>query len=85
MFDKIDQFIISLDGKIRHLVLFVYGLLDKICYKIKYIISKKSSITNSINYNFGKIRVNSYNSLQIKKLVTFYNIIIFIKLVDNKN
>ena len=49
MFDKIDQFIRSLDGKIRHLVLFVYGLLDKICYKIEYIISKKSSITNSIN------------------------------------
>ena len=30
-----------LDGKIKHLVLFDYRLLDKICDKIKYIISKK--------------------------------------------
>ena len=82
MFDKIDQFIRSLDGKIRHLVLFVYGLLDKICYKIKYIISKKSSISNSIHYNFGKIRSILY---KLKKKITFYNIVIFIKLIDNKN
>ena len=40
-FDKIDGFIISLDGKIKHLVLFDYGLRDKICDKIKYLISKK--------------------------------------------
>ena len=30
-----------LDGKIKHLVLFDYGLFDKICNKIKYLISKK--------------------------------------------
>ena len=29
-FDKIDGFIIYLDGKIKHLVLFDYGLFDKI-------------------------------------------------------
>ena len=40
-FDKIDGFIISLDGKIKHLVLFDYGLRDKICDKIKYLIIKK--------------------------------------------
>ena len=33
-----------LDGKIKHLVLFDYGLLDKICHQVKYIISKKSVI-----------------------------------------
>ena len=33
-----------LDGKMKHLVLFDYGLLDKICYKVKYIISKKGVI-----------------------------------------
>ena len=52
-FDEIDGFIISLDGKIKHLALFDYGLLDKICDKTKYLISKKNDITNSINYNFG--------------------------------
>ena len=33
-FDKIDGFITSLVGKIKHLVLFDYGLFDKICNKI---------------------------------------------------
>ena len=40
-FNKIDECIISLDGKIKHLVLFDYGLLDKICDKIKTLVSKK--------------------------------------------
>ena len=40
-FYKIDGFIIALDGKIKHLVLFDYRLLDNICDKIKYLISKK--------------------------------------------
>ena len=40
-FDKIDGFIMVLDSKIKHLVLFDYGLFDKICDKIKYLISKK--------------------------------------------
>ena len=40
-FDKIDGFILSLDGKIKHLILFDYGLFDKICDKIEYLISKK--------------------------------------------
>ena len=36
MFDKIDGFIImiSLEGKIKHLVLFDYGLFDKIFDKV---------------------------------------------------
>ena len=39
-FDKIDGFIMVLDGKIKHLVLFDYGLFGKICNEIKYLISK---------------------------------------------
>ena len=39
-FDKIDGFIISFDGKIKHLILFDYGLFNKICDKVKYLISK---------------------------------------------
>ena len=69
-FDKIDGFIISLDGKIKHLVLFDYGLSDEICDKIKYLISQKSATTNRINYNFEKIKTDSYNSLPIKKILT---------------
>ena len=84
-FDKIDGFIISLDGKIKHLILFDYGLFNKICDKIKYLISKKSDIINDINHNFGKIRIDSYNSLPIKKIPTFHNFIILIKSVVHKN
>ena len=40
-FDKIDGFIIVLDGKIKHLILFHYGLFNKISDKIKYLKSKK--------------------------------------------
>ena len=40
-FDKIDGFIFSVVGKIKHLILFDYGLLNKICDKIKFLISKK--------------------------------------------
>ena len=40
-FDKTDGFIMVLDGKIKQLVLFDYGLFDKICNKIKYLVSKK--------------------------------------------
>ena len=64
-FDKIDGFIMVLDGKIKYLVLFGYGLFNKICDKIKYLMSEKCGITYSINHNFGKIRIDSYNSLTI--------------------
>ena len=43
-----------LDGKTKHLVLFDYGLFDKICNKIKYLKSKKVVITNSINHEIWK-------------------------------
>ena len=84
-FDKIDEFIILLDGKMKHLILFDYGLFNKICDKIKYLTNKKIGITNSINHNFGKIRIDSYNSLPIKKILTFHNVTIIIKSVLNKN
>ena len=56
-FNKRNGFIVTLDGKNKHLILFDYGLFIKICDKIKYRISKKNGITNSINHNFGKIRI----------------------------
>ena len=59
--------------------LFDYGLFDKICNKIKYLTSEKSGITDSINHNFAKIRIDSYNSLPIEKILIFH------KSVVNKN
>ena len=40
-FDKIDGFIMVLDGQTKHLVLFDYGLFDKICDNIIRDISLK--------------------------------------------
>ena len=62
-FNKIGGFIRVSGGEFRHIVLFDNGLFDKICVKIKYLISEKSGFTDSINHNFGKIRIDSYNSL----------------------
>ena len=72
-------------GEFRHLLLFDYGLFDKICNKFKYLVSEKGGITDSINHNFGKIRIDSYNSLPIEKILTFHNVLILIKSVFNKN
>ena len=52
--------------KIRYLVLFD-DWCDKICDRIKYLISEKSGIENS---NFAIIRIDSYNSLRIEKILT---------------
>ena len=83
-FDKIDGFI-KIHDKIRYLVLFDYSYCDKICDKIKYLISEKSGITDSINHNLGRIRIDSYDSLPTEKILTFRNLIMLIKSVINKN
>ena len=83
--DEIDGFIMILDGKTTHLVLFDYGLFDKIYDKIKYLISEKRGITDGINDNFGTIKIDSYNSLPIQNISTFHNVIILNKSVVNKN
>ena len=84
-FDKIDEFIKVLDGEIKHLVLFYYELFDKIFDKIKYLISEKSGITDSINHNFAEIKIDSYNSIPNEKILTFHNVIILINVNKNKN
>ena len=69
----------------KYLILSDYGLLDKNCDKIKYLISKISGLTNSINHDFRKIRIDLYNSLPIKTILIFHNVIILMKSVVNKN
>ena len=78
-FHKIDG-VIKIHDKIRYFVLTDYSYCDKICDEIKDLISKKSGITESINHNFARIRIDSYNNLPIEKILTFHNVIILIKL-----
>ena len=84
IFDKIDGFI-NVHNRIKYLLLFNYGWCDKICNNIKDLISENSGIANSINHNFGRIRIDSYNYLHIEKALIFYNFVILIKSIVNKN
>ena len=47
--------------------------------------SEKSDNTDSVNHNFARIRIDSYNSLSIEKILTFHNAIIIIKSIINKH
>ena len=78
-FDKIDGFIMVLDGKIKHLVLFDYGLLDKICDKVKYLISKKVVLQIVLIIIFERSKLIHIILCLLKKILTFHNIIILIK------
>ena len=68
-----------------YLVLFASERYNAIYNRIKYLISEKSGITDSINHNFARIRIDSFNYLPIEKIWTFQNIIILVKSVVNKN
>ena len=64
-FDKIDAFIKIYDG-IIYLVLLEYS---DIYDKIKYLRSGKSGITDNIDRNFARIRIDSYNYLHVEKIL----------------
>ena len=57
----------------------------KLLWVQNHLISEKSGITINMNYNFARIRIDSYKSLPIEKILTFRNVIILIKSVVNKN
>ena len=64
-FDKTDGFI-KIDNGIRYLVL-DHSRFDQIFDSIKYLISEESGITDGINHNFARFRIDSNNYLHIKK------------------
>ena len=42
-------------------------------------------MTDSINHNFARSRIDSYDSLPIEKILTFHNVIMLIKSAVNKS
>ena len=85
-FEKIDGFI-KISDKVRYLVLFGPESYDAIYNGVRYVISEeKSGITDIINHNFVRIRINSYNSLPTEKSLTFHNVInIFLEKGSNED
>ena len=83
-FDKIDGFIRIYD-ETRYLALFGSEKSDAIYDRIRYQVSLKSGITYIFSYYFAKIKIDSYGSLPIAKILTLHNVIILIKSVLNKD
>ena len=83
-FDKIDGFI-KIYNAIRYLVLHGPEKYDSIYNRIRYFIGPKSGITYIFSRYFPRIKVNSYDSLPIEKILTLHNVIIPIKLFLNKD
>ena len=83
-FDKIYGFIKIFDG-IRYLVLFGPERLNTIYDRINYLVSEKSGVTYSVNHDFIRIKIDSYNSLPTEKAWALHNFIVLIKSVVNKN
>ena len=52
---------------------------------IRYLITVKSGITYIISHNHEKIEVDSYDFLPLEKIITSYNVIIFVTPVFNKD
>ena len=78
-----DKSIKIYDG-IRYLVLLGHSWYDEICDSIKYLIGEKSGITDSINHNFARIRIDSNNSLPIEKILTFHVMMLIQLLIKSK-
>ena len=81
--DKTYGFIKFNNGS-KHLVLLGPEKYDVIYKRIRYIISLKSNMTYAFSHYFAKIKVDSYDSLPIEKILTLHNVIILIKSVLNK-
>ena len=72
-FDKIDGFIIALDGKNKHLILFDYGLFNKICDEIKYLINKKVVLQIVLIMILERSELIHIILCLLKKILTFHN------------
>ena len=65
-YNKINGFIkihVKLD---IHYYLFIV-IVIKVMVRLKYLLSEKSGITDSVSHNFARIRIDSYDSLATKK------------------
>ena len=83
-FYKIDG-CISIYDRTRYLTLFSSENYDAIYDRIRYHKSLKHGMTYIYSHYFSKVKVDSYDSLPIEKILTFDIVIIHIISVLNKN
>ena len=83
-FSKLDRFIRNYDGS-KYLLLFGLEKYDTVYVGIRYLIGTNSSLTYIFSQCYTKIKVNSYGSLPLEKVLTLDNAIILIKLVLSKD
>ena len=69
----------------RYLVLFGAEKYDLIYNRIIYLIRVKCGIACVTSQNYAKIKIDSYDSLPLKKTLAFYNVIILNKSVFSKD
>ena len=91
-FNKVDGLIKIYNG-IRYLELSNsydtnYRVYNKIFDEINYLITEKIEDKYSINHNFARIKIDSFNSLPMETKIDFsyfHNVIILVKSVVNKD
>ena len=81
-FNKIDR-IIRIYARTRYLTLVDSKKYDTIYDRIIYLTSIQNGIVYTISYYFAKIKVDTYDSLPIEKILTLHIVIILIKSVLN--
>ena len=84
IFDQTDEFIRIYNGT-RYLALFGKEEYEVIYNRIRHLISRKSRVTFIITYYFAKLKVYSYDSLPVEKILTLHTVIIPIKSVLDKD
>ena len=83
-FDKTNGFLRIHDGT-RYLTLFDPEKYEAIYGRTRYLVSLESGITYIFSPYFMKIKIDSYDSLLIGKILTLHNVIILINSVLNKD
>ena len=81
---KIGKFIRVYDGTI-YSVLFGAEKCDSIYRNIRCLIRVKYGVTYAFSHNYARIKVNSYDSSTLEKILTFQKVIILIKPVFTKD
>ena len=84
-FDEIDGFITSVDGKIKHLIFLIMDCLVKFVIRLNILEVKKVVLQIVLTIILERLELFHITPYLLKKILTFYTVIILIKSVVSKN